>query len=446
MVKTLTQGGTFQVKNNDTMVKADFNKKIQVHFDGGPITTDAGLLLLREFEGRVPFMDIVARHVNFRRPAAEHDDVSVVRQMVYRFVAGYEDDVDANSLRADALLPLLLQRDTFASQPTVSRCVNYYNMTDVWAFQRGNLAVLAAVEDACAMSGVTLDFDTTDIPSHGHQQGTRNNVYYDERARQAMFCFNQHGACVKSGLMNGTAAASKNVLSFCKGPVRHYLNRGVAVRIRGDRAFGSEALYKWCEKRCVRYYLRLKTQRTEDTLRELCGQTLAQEPGRPGVYYGEYRNKPTTWTRERRVCMKIQPKAGELFPEVMCVVTSDETMPARDVISFYEDRGACENNIKEMKNGFSCKRLSHTTFAASAMRLQIITLAYNIINLMRTHCMPAPLRTHHIQTLRVKILKLAARIIRTSRRIILRCPAAYPYTNLFTQTHTGILNLKTATG
>lgn len=434
------------MQKNDTTIKTKFNKKIEVHFDGGMITSDAGLVLYREFEERVPFMDIIALHVNFRRNAAVHDDASVVRGMVYRFIAGYEDDTDADSLSSDPLLPLLLDRDVLASQPTVSRCVNFYNMTDVWAFQRGNLAVVAAVEDAQGLRDITLDFDTTDIPTHGCQQGRRNNVFYDDRIRQGMFCFNNLGNCVKGALMNGTVAASQKVIEFCKSPIRHYQNRGVRVRVRGDRAFGSESLYDWCEKRGVLYYFRLKTQRAEETLRALCGDTLAEDPRRPGVFFGEYRNQPVGWSRARRVCMKIQPKAGELFPEILCVVTSDETTAPRDVVAFYEDRGACENYIKEGKNGFFWKRLSHTFFAASALRLQILMLAYNVNNMLRRFCMPDTMRSHHIQTLRVKIIKIGARVVHTGRRFILRCASAYPFKYIFAQIHTGILRLQTAFG
>jgi hypothetical protein len=435
------------VQNNNTTIKANFKKKIEVHFDGGPITSDAGLFLYREFENAVPFMDIISRHVNFDRAAAVHDDVSVVRQMVYRFIAGYEDDTDADSLRADPLMPMLLDCDSLASQPTVSRCLNYYDMTDVWNFQRGNLAVVSAVEDAQALKSVTLDFDTTDIPTHGGQQGGRNNTYYDATVRQGLFCFNDLGNCVKGALINGTAAASRRIPGFCKGPLRYYLTRGVRVSLRADRAFGSDVLYVLCEKRGVLYYIRLKTNRSEDDVREACGDTLIEDPDNPGVFFGEYRHLSRgghPWSRERRVCVKIQPVPGELFCEIVHVVTSDESLSPRDVIAFYNRRAVCENNIKEGKLGFSFKRLSHTRFAASALRLQIQILAYNVNNLLRRFCMPDSMRHHHIQTLRVKIIKIGARIVRTGRRFIIRCSAAYPFKHIFSQIHEGILRLKTA--
>jgi hypothetical protein len=199
----------------------------------------------------------------------------------------------------------------------------------------------------------------------------------------------------------------------------------------------------------VRYYIRLKTRRDEVAARQLCGETLTEDPENPGVFFGEYRHISHgghPWSRERRICVKIQPKPGELFPEIIHVVTNDEALPPCDVVAFYHGRAVCENHIKEGKLGFSFKRLSHTNFAASALRLQVQILAYNVNNLLRRFCMPDTMLSHHIQTLRVKIIKIGARVVRSGRRIILRCASAYPFKHIFAQIHDGILRLHTACG
>jgi hypothetical protein len=433
------------VYRNDTTIKASFNKKIEVSFDGGQITTDAGLLLYREFENKLPFMDIIGKHVDFRRRAAVHDDASVIRQMVYLFIAGYEDDVDANGMRHDPLLPLLLDRGQLASQPTVSRCMNYYSMPDVWAFQRGNLDVISSVQRNTPE--VTLDFDTTDIPTYGKQEGGRHNGYYGGVVRQAMLCFNHLGDCAKATLYNGADAASAKAPGFCKSPVNHYLRRGASVRLRADRLFGSEPLYSWCEKRGVLYYIRLKSSHTQEDVRQKCGASLVESATDPGVFHGEYLNEcRSRWSRKRRICVRIKPRPGELFPEVTCVITNDETIPPQQAVEFYLLRCVCENHIKEGKLGFSFSRLSHTSFTACALRLQIQVLAYNVNNLLRRLCMPLPFASHYIQTLRAKLIKLGARIVHTGRRFIIRCSSACPFKELFARTHENILSLKLSPG
>jgi hypothetical protein len=371
-----------------------------------------------------------------------HDDASIVRQMVYRFIAGYEDDVDANELRNDPVMPLIAGRDHLASQPTVSRCMNFYRMHDVWAFQRGNLDVVAATEETLDFGEVTLDFDTTDIPTYGSQQAGRYNGFYDGTVRQAMFCFNQLGNCVKGTLYNGVAAASTKVVDFCKSPVRHYLNRGMTVRLRADRLFGSERLYSYCEKRGVLYYTRLRSSPGQEAVCGKCGATLVEDPAEPGTFYGEYINEVRSrWNRGRRVCVRIKPRAGELFKDVTCIITNDTDSSPHEVVEFYLDRGTCENYIKEGKIGFKFSRLSHTRFAASALRLQIQILAYNINNLMRLLCLPGALSNCFIQTIRVKLIKIGARISRSARRIKIRCSSGWPYRKLFAAIHRAILRL-----
>ena len=149
-------------------------------------------------------------------------------------------------------------------------------------------------------------------------------------------------------------------------------------------------------------------------------------------FYGEFEYQAKSWNKPRRVIVQVRPKAGELIPEYLFLVTNMETRPDL-VVSLYAKRGTMENYIKECKNGFRMDKVSHQNFMTNVNRIQLVVLAYNLINGFRRLALPKDYRQMQIETLRTKFIKIAAKRVKQARRIIFKLCSHYPYKEVFNQ-------------
>ncbi len=148
--------------------------------------------------------------------------------------------------------------------------------------------------------------------------------------------------------------------------------------------------------------------------------------------YGEFEYQAKSWNKPRRVIVKVRRKAGELIPEYLFLVTNMETRPEL-VVSLYAKRGTMENYIKECKNGFRMDKVSHQKFMTNVNRIQLMVLAYNLVNGFRRLALPKDYRQMQIETLRTKFIKIAAKRVKQARRIIFKLCGHYPYKEVFNQ-------------
>lgn len=149
-------------------------------------------------------------------------------------------------------------------------------------------------------------------------------------------------------------------------------------------------------------------------------------------FYGEFEYQAKSWNKPRRVIVQVRRKAGELIPKYLFLVTNMETRPDL-VVSLYAKRGTMENYIKECKNGFRMDKVSHQNFMTNVNRIQLVVLAYNLINGFRRLALPKDYRQMQIETLRTKFIKIAAKRVKQTRRIIFKLCSHYPYKEVFNQ-------------
>ncbi|WP_423055288.1 transposase [Zhaonella formicivorans] len=142
----------------------------------------------------------------------------------------------------------------------------------------------------------------------------------------------------------------------------------------------------------------------------------------------------------RRVVVKMERPAGQLFFEFTFIVTNMELQP-RNIVRFYCQRGHMENFIKEAKNGFACHKLSSTNFESNAVKLQLSMLAYNFNNWFRRLCLPEPMKPNRMETLRLKLIKIAGKLVRSARYWTWKLCSSYIYQNSFIQTLQNISSL-----
>jgi hypothetical protein len=206
----------------------------------------------------------------------------------------------------------------------------------------------------------------------------------------------------------------REVLEPVLARYRHTMQRRY---FRGDAAFANPEVYECLEAEGYKYTIRLPAN---SVLQERIGWLLTRPVGRPPHevrrYYASFRYQAGSWNKPRRVVAKVEWHPGELYPRVGFIVTN--MMRAADrVVAFYNQRGTAEQWIKEGKNAVTWTRLSCQSFKANAVRLQLHALAYNLANFLRTLALPPEIAQWSMSTLRERLVKIGAKIVRHGRSI-----------------------------
>ncbi|HEV2687256.1 MAG TPA: IS1380 family transposase [Bryobacteraceae bacterium] len=414
-------------------------------FDGGCITSEAGLLVLREFDQRHALSTRLATALADERDPSrtQHTAEALLRQRVYQIVAGYEDGNDANHLRHDATFQLLSERapgEALASQPTFSRLENSFRWRDWVALNRLLLEWFVQLCRAriAAAGEIVLDIDSSADPTYGQQEFSFYNGAYDRRIYHPLFVFERGtGYLLAAHLRRGGVNSSPGALPVLRRLLR-FLRRHfphTPVRLVGDAGFATPTLYDFCEREKIQYGFGIGSnpvfQRKSMAVAEKAKRRWLRHQ-HPQVLYSGFRHRGTRWRKHsRRICVKAEHGSGG---SSLRFLITNRCGPAAEVFAFYQGRGECENRIEELKNGFAADRLSCHRFLANAFRLLLHAAAYNLVVLFR-HRLPEPLRHAQIETLRVRLFKLGALVVRSARRILLHCATGWPSQTLFQQVH-----------
>jgi len=199
--------------------------------------------------------------------------------------------------------------------------------------------------------------------------------------------------------------------------IARYRDLKIPKFFRGDAAFATPKLFGVLEREGYRYAIRLKANAVlERNIAHLLKRPVGRPSKRPKVFYHSFRYRAKSWDRARRVVAKVEWHACELFPRVGFVVTNLRRSPKR-VIKFYNGRGTAEQWIKEGKNAIKWTRLSCRRFKDNQVRLQLFALAYTLGNLLRQLALPRPVRTWTLTTLREKLVKIGAKVVRHAKAV-----------------------------
>jgi len=215
-----------------------------------------------------------------------------------------------------------------------------------------------------------------------------------------------------------------------------YLNDypDIYLLLRGDSGFATPGLYEQCETNGTSYVIRLKENTTLRKLtRELDAELSVITRDNMvdyAVVYGEFYYQAGSWDYQRRVVCKIEKPAGQMIHLNTFIVTNMDSSPER-LIKFYCKRGSMENFIKEGKNGFDFAAVSSGTEIVNANRFQIHVLAYNLFNWFRRLAIPESMRNSMADTVRLKLIKIAAKVVRSARRVIFKLCSSCPYKDAF---------------
>jgi hypothetical protein len=197
--------------------------------------------------------------------------------------------------------------------------------------------------------------------------------------------------------------------------IARYRGRGLALYFRGDAAFAKPELYELLEAEGIGYAIRPPANPVlQERIGHLLTRPVGRPPKRPRVFHAGFSYQAQSWSKPRRVVAKVEWHQGELYPRVGFIVTN-LTRPAKRIVRFYNGRGTAEQWIREGKNALRWTRLSCRSFRNNAVRLQLFALAYNLANFLRSLALPDPIAQWSLSTLREKLIKIGARIVRHGR-------------------------------
>lgn len=335
------------------LLHSESNSKLKINFAGGDLSSDSGLLLIKEFAHKLGFHKLVKKMFKTNDTVSRiHKDDENLSQMIYQVLAGYFNDNDADELTNEPVFKSILDKPHLASQPTLSRFFN------------------------------RMDTDTL-----------------------------------------------------------HQLNK-ILKELRSG--FATPDLFKQCETHGVSYAIRLKANQNlyklanhaDDLLDELTAKNKVDY----AVVYDEFFYQAASWDYPRRVVVKVEKPVNQLTYQHAFIVTNMELTP-EELLAFYCNRGTMENFIKECKNGFDFASASSRSKVVNANRLQLHVLSYNLFNWFRRLVLPVHMRKMRIDTLHLKLIKIASKVIRSARYITFKLCSSCPYKKEFYETYENIRQL-----
>jgi hypothetical protein len=422
------------------------DKEISFDFNGGNVTSDTGLLLLAEIDSRIGLTDRIASCIKDTRQQSKitHTIREMLQQRVFQICCGYEDCNDAQTLRKDPALKIAVgkrpEKDCdLSSQPTLSRFENALTARELFKIGEQLLEHFVKSQYGKKIHKIIIDCDVTDDPTHGSQQLTFFHGYYD------CYCYLPLIVCatvndesqqylVSSVLRPSDIYPGRKSL----GVISRVINRlkkafpEAEIILRADSGFALPEIYEWCERTQVSYVIAISRNNRlmEMALPYRASSSIVYQFTRQKTkLFGRFFYAAGSWTRQRHIIVKAEYLSkGE---NVRFVTTNIENLSPREVYRFYCQRGDMENRIEELKNHLKADRTSCTSFLANQFRLFLHSCAFVLIQALQSLLKGTVLENAQTNTIRVKLLKIGARIKESVRRIWIHCATGFPLQDVF---------------
>lgn len=421
-----------------SVLHLESNSKFKINFSGGDLSSDSGLILIKEFAHKIGFHNLIKKTFKTNDTTSRfHKDDENLCQMIYQIFAGYFNDNDADELTNEPIFKSILEKSSLASQPTLSRFFNRMDEDTLKQFNEICKTLRSLVYGIKRPEMVLLDLDSTLLNTYGKQEGEGFNYHYSKHGYHPLLCYDGlTGDLLKAELRDGTAYSSTGVVEFMQPLLDEYLENyaDISLYLRGDSGFATPDLFKQCECNGVSYAIRLKANQNLYKLATSATEKLAELTDKNqvdyAVAYDEFLYQAASWDYPRRVVVKIEKPTNQFTYQYAFIVTNMELGP-KDILRYYANRGMMENFIKECKNGFDFVSTSSRSKIVNANRMQLHVLAYNLFNYFRRLMLPKNMRKMQIDTIRLKLFKIASKIIRSARYIYFKLCSSCPYQKEF---------------
>src|SRR6516225_7754725 len=400
-----------------------FNASLKVDFQGSRVTSDGGLVLVRELDERLGLGDLIAKHLsdarrgkNTQLPLAD-----LFRQSIYSRMAGYEDVNDAERLSQDPAFRLIGSDKVWDRGVALTSRLQTFETEmlaeeeNFAALARINRELIGKVEAADSPQRVVLDMDSTEIPVYGQQENSAYNGHFESTCYHPLLLFNREGDCLAATLRPGNVHSAEGWEEMLLPEIERQQKVGKEVVFRADAAFAKPEIYEALEERGVKYAIRIPANDSlERDIAELLTRPVGRPSHKPVVWYKGFLYQAASWRTARRVVANVEFHCGELFPRVDFIVTNLE-MPSRAVVRFYNKRGTAEQWIKEGKQAVKMARLSCHRFRSNEVRLALSLLAYNLGNLWRRLVLPQRIENWSLTSLQQRLVKTGGRLVKHAR-------------------------------
>jgi hypothetical protein len=416
---------------------------VRLDFDAPEISSDGGLLLLRQMDDRLGLTAGFAACLDDARDPGRvlHNRHEQSRQRIFQIALGYEDCNDADTLRFDPLLKTVCERTPndalgLSSQPTLSRFENAPDGVTLrrlvgW-LERSYVEALPAGTEV-----VVLDIDATDDQTHGAQQLSFFHGFYDHHIYHPLMLYDaETGQLISTLLRPGNTHASRGAIGLLRRLIRRLRGRfpQVQIVVRGDAGFAMPRLMEELERLRVDYLFGIAKNRVLRRLAEPAMEWAAELfalSRAPVRRFAGFEYAARSWPHSRYIVAKAEH--GTLGANPRFVVTTLRGFDPETLYHAYIQRGLCEHWIKDFKNALQADRLSCSSFAANFFRLLLHAAAYRLLHALRRQAaqVSSELGRAQFDTLRLRLLKVAALVSQSLRRIWVRLPRAFPFAHLF---------------
>jgi hypothetical protein len=397
---------------------------LEATFDGGRITSDGGLVWLAKMDAERGLCEAISECVpEWRKSKARHSLLCLLRQRIFQIACGYEDQNDSETLREDPLLKLCCgslpdSGPDLASQPTISRMENAATRSSCHRIAEVLFELyLTQREKDGAPERVLVDFDATDDPTHGDQEGSFYHGYYRQHIYHPLLVFDgESGHLITALLRAENTQASNSSVALLKRIVSRMRQRwpGVDIEIRAEDKSGRRLRCSGHLRLLLRgggHHLHHRPHITNERLKDMAGELLKEakegyeQTGCKTRLFGEDVYEASSWDKKRRVVYKaevVQKGTNTRF-----VLTTKSDAP-KALYEFYVRRGEGENWIKDFKLYVKADRLSCHRFVANQFRLLLHAAAYWLMDSLRRKLIKSGSRRMQLATLRLGLIKIGA--------------------------------------
>ncbi len=411
-------------------------RQVEASFDGGDITSDGGVLLLRQADRHLGLLKAVERILpDPREPSLiKHSQLSLLRQRVYALCQGYEDLNDHHSLRHDLAFQTAVDRDeALGSQSTLCRWENQADEETAWAVHEVMIDNFIASFNTPPRE-LILDFDATDDRLHGQQEGRFFHGYYDHYCFLPLYVFCGEQLLV-SYLRPSQYDGAKHAWAILALLVKRLRQSWPQVKLifRADSGFCRWRMLAWCDRHEVGYIVGLaRNPRLQKLVKAHFAQAAEyyESQQQKVRWFTNLRYGANTWDKTRRVIAKIEYGPKGANPRF--VVTNLKGSACSLYDRLYCARGEMENRIKEQQLGLFADRTSAHHWWTNQWRLLLASLAYMLMeHIRRTALKGTELAHAQVSTIRLKLLKIGTVILRNTRRVRFLLSSAYPHQALY---------------